>query len=114
MEITGHKGGCYLVRNECILPDWKPVKPRFLPIAGRTVGTLVKTQGIGDLYRAFVISQAVGMDFNLATIPESFDMKSKSEFDPEYMTALFDLGYKQARDGTAWMKAPPSYDILEH
>jgi hypothetical protein len=30
------------------------------------------------------------------------------------MTALFDLGYKQARDGTAWMKAPPSYDILEH
>jgi hypothetical protein len=114
MELTGDKGGCYLIRNECIVPDWKPVKPRVIPIAGRTVGTLIKTQGIGDLYRAFVVSQAVGMDFNLATIPESFDMKSKSEFDPEYMTALFDLGYKQARDGTAWMKEPPNYEILEH
>jgi Patatin-like phospholipase len=114
MELTGHKGACYLIRNECIASDWKPVQPRIVPIAGRTVGTLIKTQGIGDLYRAFVVSQAVGMDFNLATIPESFGMKSKSEFDPEYMTALFDLGYKQARDGTAWMKQPPNYEVMEH
>jgi predicted patatin/cPLA2 family phospholipase len=114
MKLTGHKGQCYVIRNECTVSEWEPVKPRFLPIAGRTVGTLVKTQGIGDLYRAFLVSQAAGIDFNLASIPESFDMKPKSEFDPEYMTALFDLGYNQARDGTAWMKAPPNYEVLEH
>lgn len=106
------KGELYVVRNECISPDWKAVKPQVLPIAGRTVGTLIKTQGLGDLYRLYIISQLRGMDFNLATIPESFDVQPETEFDPNYMKALYQLGYDKALKGTAWTNSPPGYSTI--
>jgi hypothetical protein len=113
IELSGHKQGrFFLIRNECPSSDWQSVKPRLGPIAGRTVDTMIKTQGIGDLYRAFAVSQAGGTDFNMASIPDSFTVKSNGQFDPAYMTALFDVGFKQARDGSAWMKQPPSYKAV--
>ncbi|HTR42423.1 MAG TPA: patatin-like phospholipase family protein [Pseudomonadales bacterium] len=113
MHLSHHmKGELYIIRNECISPDWKAVKPQVLPIAGRTVGSLIKTQGLGDLYRLFVVSELRGMDFNLATIPESFDMEPETEFDPKYMSALFELGYDQAIKGTAWTNSPPGYNTI--
>jgi hypothetical protein len=115
MQLSQHsKGQLFIIRNECIAPDWEGVKPHLIPVSGRTVGTLIKTQGIGDLYRLFIVSQLRGMDFNVASIPESFDMKSKGEFDPDYMKALFEIGYNQARNGTEWMKAPPAYEDVAH
>jgi hypothetical protein len=113
MHLSNHpKGQLFIIRNECISPNWDAVKPQVLAIAGRTIGTLIKTQGLGDLYRLFVVSQVRGMDFNLAAIPESFDMKSEGEFDPAYMKALFELGYGQASNGTEWMKSPPGYNAM--
>ena len=113
MHLSHHpKGQLYIIRNECISPDWKAVKPQVLAIAGRTVGTLIKTQGLGDLYRLFIVSQLKGMDFNLATIPESFAVEPETEFDPKYMNALFQLGYDQMRNGTAWTNSPPGYNAI--
>jgi hypothetical protein len=113
MRLSNHpKGQLYIIRNECIAADWNAVKPQVLAIAGRTVGTLIKTQGLGDLYRLFVVSQLRGMDFNLATIPDSFDVESETEFDPAYMKALYQLGYDQASNGTEWMKSPPGYKTM--
>jgi predicted patatin/cPLA2 family phospholipase len=114
MELSGRKDGrFYIIRNECTASDWSPVKQKLIPIASRTVGTLIKTQGIGDVYRMYIVSQTAGMDFNLASIPDSFSVKANGEFDPAYMTALFDFGFKQARDGTAWMKQPPSFKAIQ-
>jgi hypothetical protein len=114
MELSGHtnQGRFFVIRNENTASGWQAVKPRILPIAGRTVDTLIKTQGLGDLYRLFVVAQVTGIDYNLASIPESFDMKSNGQFDPAYMTALFDVGFKQGHDGSAWMKQPPSLKAI--
>src|SRR6476620_7952253 len=40
----------YIIRNGRVDPEWKAVKPRTLSIAGRSISTLIKNQGIGDLY----------------------------------------------------------------
>ena len=113
MRLSNHpKGQLYVIRNECISPDWSAVKPQVLPIAGRTVDTLIKTQGLGDLYRLFIVSQIRGMDFNLATIPDSFSVEPETEFDPKYMNALFEFGYKQMLNGTAWTNSPPGYNTM--
>jgi Patatin-like phospholipase len=113
-EMSGHRNGrLYIIRNECMAPEWKAVKPRVLPIAGRTVATLIKTQGMADLYWLYTVSQITGTDYNLASIPPSFDLKSKALFDPDYMKALFDVGYNQARNGTEWSKTPPIYKQIE-
>jgi predicted patatin/cPLA2 family phospholipase len=107
-EMTGIKGKyrLFLIRNARLTAEWKAVKPRVARIAIRSVGTLVRAQGIGDLYRIYLRTQRDGIDYNLAYIPENFTMKSKELFDPEYMSQLFDLGYRMAEGGYPWRKGP--------
>ena len=81
-----------------------------MPILGNTISTLIRTQGIGDLYRIYLGAQRDGMDYNLAFIPSDFEEKPKESFDPEYMSKLFDFGYRMAMDGYPWTKAPPGFE----
>jgi hypothetical protein len=115
MVVSGQdEGRLFLVRNEVIHPEWKAVKPRIFSVAGRSIGTLIKTQGLGDIYRNFLVAKTAGMDFNYASIPFSFNMKHEGEFDPVYMKALFDIGFEEGRTGSAWKKTPPAYRLVGH
>jgi hypothetical protein len=100
----------YIIRNSRLGPRWVQTKNKALPIAGRSVSSLTRTQGIGDLYRIFLIAKRDGLDFNLAFIPDDFDVPTGEMFDPEYMQSLFDLGYRMAKDGYPWSKAPPEIE----
>ncbi len=113
-EMTGaSEGRFYLVRNAQLRPQWKAVQPKLASIAGRTVSTLIVTQGFGDLYRAYLAAQAGKVDFNLAAIPVDFDAPREGEFDPAFMRALFDRGYEQARGGFPWAKVPPGFEAMK-
>ena len=107
-EIIGIKGKyrLFLIRNARLTAEWKAIKPKVSRIAIRSVGTLVRAQGMGDLYRIYLRTQQDGIDYNLAYIPADFTMKSKELFDPEYMSQLFDLGYRMAEGGYPWRKGP--------
>jgi len=111
-EIIGMKGKyrLFLIRNASLTSEWKAVEPKVSRIAIRSIGTLVRTQGTGDLYRLYLRTQRDGLDYNLAYIPEDFTMKSKELFDPEYMSQLFDLGYRMAEGGYPWKKGPPGIE----
>jgi hypothetical protein len=99
----------YVLRNAFIDPKWDPVKPKVFPIASRTIDSLIRTQGIGDLNRIYLLCQRDHIVFNLAQIPPSFDKKPNEAFDKEYMQALYDLGYNMAKSGYPWQKKPPYY-----
>ncbi len=99
----------YVIRNSRLEPEWEAVKPTLGPIAKRSISTLIRTQGIGDLYRIYLGAQRDNIDYNLAYIPEDFEAQPKEEFDPEYMKKLFDLGYHLAKSGYPWKKAPPGF-----
>ena len=55
----------YVIRNARLDPDWAQVERKTMSIAGRAVGSLIHTQGIGDLYRIYATAQRDGVDFNL-------------------------------------------------
>ena len=97
----------YVIRNSRPDPKYEPVDNKLVPIAGRSISSVVRTQGIGDLYRIFLETCRDGLDFNLAYIPESFDEDPDSEFDPEYMKNLFDMAFTAAKAGYPWEKMPP-------
>ena len=101
----------YVVRNSFLKPDWETVKPKIMPIATLSISSLVRTQGIGDMYRIYLDCQRDGLDYNLAYIPEDFDLIPNEDFDPVYMGKLFDLGYQLARNGYPWDKAPPGFEL---
>jgi len=100
----------YIIRNEQVYPQWKKVKPRLKDIASRAVDSLLKSQGIGDLYRLYTYAKRDDLDYHLAFIPKDFTMKSTSEFDTAYMNALFQVGYNMACCGYPWTKYPPDFN----
>jgi hypothetical protein len=97
----------YIIRNGRVAPEFKAVKASTLAIAGRSISTLIKTQGVGDLYQMYVFARQNQVDYNLAYIPGNVPDTSTEAFDPKYMSQLFELGFKLGKSGTEWKKTPP-------
>jgi len=100
----------YIIRNSRLVPIYEQLQNKLIPIAGRSLESLVRTQGIGDLYRIYLQTCRDGLDFNLAYIPAEFTEQSTEEFDQKYMKDLFDLAYEQAKSGYVWEKMPPELE----
>jgi len=99
----------YVIRNSRLDPDWADVERRVLSIAGRAISSLIHTQGIGDLYRIYATAKRDGVDFNLASIPSTFNVVHTEDFETTYMQALFDEAYTTASRGYPWEKSPPGF-----
>ncbi len=106
LKVPG-KSKVYIIRNSRLEPMYEQVENKLFPIAGRSISSIVRTQGIGDLYRIFLETCRDGLEFNLAYIPSDFTEKSKEEFDTQYMRKLFEMAYSRAEAGYAWEKMPP-------
>lgn len=99
----------FVIRNTQIEPDYKVVERKLFSIAGKTISSLVGSQGIGDLYRIYVITKRDGFDYNLASIPPQWVPNPKEPFDPDDMKRLYDVGYNMAKSGYPWEKYPPFF-----
>jgi hypothetical protein len=99
----------YVIRNARLDPDWANVERSTMSIAGRSIASLIHTQGIGDLYRIYTTAHRDGVDFNLTFIPSSFNFPHKEEFDNEYMRKLYETGYALGLKGVPWAKTPPGF-----
>jgi len=97
----------YVIRNSKLEPNWEIVDRKIPAIASRSINSLIRTQGIYDLYREYTGAQQYGFDYRLVYIPDDFDLESKELFDPVYMNKLYELGYKMGAEGVPWLKAPP-------
>lgn len=102
----------YIIRNARLDADWANVERRTLSIATRAIGSLTRTQGVGDLYRIYATTQRDGIDFNLTYIPPTFNTPHNEEFDTAYMRSLFDVGFQAAKGAREWQKYPPGFQAL--
>ena len=85
--------------------------PKTLKIAGRSISSMIRSQGIGDFYRIYLSSLRDDIDYFWTSIPDDFDEKPKEMFDPEYMLKLVEIGIQRAKSGTAWKTEPPGYKV---
>jgi len=99
----------YVIRNGRLNPETEPVRDRTLSIASRSISTLIKNQGIGDLYRLHSFARRNNMRFKLSYIPADFKNTSTEVFDKVYMKKLFDLGYRLGSTGYKWKTTPPGF-----
>lgn len=97
----------FVIRNGRIDPQWESVGADVLSVTQRSLSTLIKNQGLGDLYRIYSLSKFNGIDFNLASIPPDFKAERDGPFDRTYMSALFDRAYEMGRRGYPWVKSLP-------
>jgi predicted acylesterase/phospholipase RssA len=107
LEVVG-RGQAYVIRNSKLESDWEAVDRKLIAIAGRSASSMVRSQGIGDLYREYLGAQKFDFDFNLAYIPDTFHAGSHEFFDLDYMRRLYEFGYEMAADGFPWVDSPPA------
>ncbi len=110
IQLEDRKLRIFVIRNAQLVADWVTVSPRVPAIAQRSVSALIRSQGNGDVNQIYLRSLRDEIDFNLAFIPQSFTLKPQEDFDSKYMRALFDLGFKQAKEGFPWQKGPIGFD----
>jgi predicted patatin/cPLA2 family phospholipase len=110
VDAPSRKIRLFVIRNGRFHAEYHQLRNRFINIANRAVSTLIKTQGIGDMFRLYTIAMNNGMEFNLASIPPSFTLEATTVFDKEYMDALFNFGFDQAIQGYKWQHKPPYMD----
>ena len=103
----------YVIRNARIDPQWDNVGADVLSVTQRSLSTLIKNQGIGDIYRIYSVAKFNSIDFNLASVPADFQVKAQGPFDRSYMTALFDRGQDMGRRGYPWVKSLPGLQSNE-
>ena len=101
----------YVIRNARIDPEWEQVDPNLVLIGNRSIETMIKSQGLNDLYKIWVMTQRHGINYNLASIERDFEGESIESFDIAYMSKLFDHAYNKALNGYPWRDHPP-IDLL--
>jgi predicted acylesterase/phospholipase RssA len=105
-EMGSNRPQVYVIRNGKVNPEPQHIPRKVLPIAERSVSTMIKSASLNDLMRIHQFARRDNIDFNYAGIPDDFIFESKEVFDPEEMNALFEIGYQMARKGKIWQKAP--------
>ena len=101
----------YLIRNSMMDPRWVATERKLITIGVRSLYSLIRSQGLGDVYKIFLGAKRDGLDFNLAYIPRDFNAVPNEAFDMEYMNKLFELGYNMAKQGYPWEETPPGLYI---
>ncbi len=99
----------YIVRNSQIDPEPKQVPRDLVPIATRSMNTLLKAVSMGDLFRLWSLCERDGVDFNYIGIPADHPEADASSFDPAEMERLFKLGRDIATGDRPWRKKPPAF-----
>jgi predicted acylesterase/phospholipase RssA len=99
----------YIIRNSQIEAAPEQVKPKLVPIASRSMITVLKAVAMGDLIRVWALAVRDGVDFNYVGIPPEHPEATASSFDPAEMQRLFDLGRSMALEPDPWRKDPPSF-----
>jgi predicted acylesterase/phospholipase RssA len=101
--------GLYVVINTGLQPQIQVVARSTPSILTSTVDTAVKVDTRLMIDRAYRAAKRSGVDFNIATIPADFNAPSRGPFDPDYMTALFQVGENLGKSATPFGSAPPPY-----
>lgn len=108
--IKPRKREAYIIRNATISVGHADTERSGMDILNRSYKKIIQAQGVGNLYQIYQIANRDKVGFNLAFIGDDFNAAHPSEFDRDYMRALFDYGYIKALHGYPWGKSPPGYD----
>ena len=106
---ASRKRVAYVIRNGRFTRAEESVKLQTIAIAREALSTMTTSSGVNDTYRMYLLAKRDGVDFNLASIGDDFDVPYKGPFDTVYMQSLFAYGYQKGRAGYPWQKAPPGY-----
>jgi predicted patatin/cPLA2 family phospholipase len=105
-----HRPSVYIIRNGYVRPEWKTMQPKLVPIAGRAISSMIKSQAATELQLMYLEAKLADIDFYLSYIPDAYERTTEKGFDTQEMNRLFREGYDQAMRGESWRRLPPRID----
>ncbi|AKC88042.1 patatin-like phospholipase family protein [Pseudoxanthomonas suwonensis] len=97
----------FIVHNGQLHAPPSPTPRSLRGIAARVIETTGRASIIGDLFREYAFAQRNRSGFHWVTIDESVELPDPIAFDTEKMAELYDIGYRAAAAGPAWLEEPP-------
>jgi hypothetical protein len=95
----------WLISNTKIDPEYSKTTLSLKDITVRSISTLIKYQGLCELYNITSLAKRDGFDVHITNISSDFDTPSKDTYDREYMRALYKVGYERGRSGLGWKES---------
>lgn len=103
----------YIIQNNKLRAPYGPTEDSLPGILADTISELIRAQSRGDHERLFFLTRERDAEYRLAAVPRDFDAPGGESFEPEYLRALYRVGFDLARRGYPWRTAPPSLQRAE-
>jgi len=92
----------YVIINSKLESEFSIPERRTSLILGRTIGVALVAALKAELLLVNASAHRLGLNLNVAYVPEAFNHPSRGLFDHAYMDALFKYGVEQAQKGTGF------------
>lgn len=100
----------YVIRNAKLKPEFQTTGLSTVDISKRSLSTILKYQGRGDVNAIYMHAKRSLMNFNLAYIEPDFTQPQPDEpFTHGYMEALYHYGYGKMQQNDVWHDSPPEF-----
>jgi hypothetical protein len=98
----------YVIIHSKLVPEFDVTGPEKIFILGKTISAALKAGAQAELALLSTAAKRDGIELNVAYVDGSFRQPAQTAFDQKQMTALFNLGLEQAKNGTAFRTQNPS------
>lgn len=97
-----HRIHVWAVVNNTLPPEFALTAKGTLPIAYRSLATVMKAQTAATVTAASEAAHRLGIDFALAYIDRAVQYDPTTPFASGYMDRVYAIGDREAQDGTVW------------
>lgn len=104
LGLSGRRNTVWIIYNNRLEPLYEVQSTRLIGMAERTLDSLLRAQGLGDVGLVISLANRDGFDANGIAVPLDFDEPKSEGFDPVYMRKLFLRGFRDGASGTAWYR----------
>jgi hypothetical protein len=94
--------GFYVILHSKLVPEFAVTGQEKIFILGKTISAALKAGAQAELALLSTAAKRDGIELNLAYVDNAFHQPAQTAFDQKQMKALFDLGFEQAKNGTAF------------
>jgi hypothetical protein len=92
----------YVIINSKLESEFYAPERRISLILSRTIGVALTAALKAELLLVSASAHRLGLNLNVAHVPETFNHPNRGLFDHVYMDALFKYGVEQAQKGTGF------------
>jgi patatin-like phospholipase len=98
----------YVIIHSKLVPEFDVTGPEKIFILGKAISAALKAGAQAELALLSTAAKRDSIELNVTYVDGSFHHPAQTAFDQKQMTALFNLGLEEAKNGTAFRTQNPS------